>query len=420
MAEAQESQAVNILKSPTGKPVPLHIRPESVVDYDVYGDHRYAEADDIHLGIHRLSQEVGFGIFWTPRNGGHWCINDHELIFEASRRPDLFSSHAMTIPPMPEGHEPRFLPLNLDPPEHGPFRMPLMKAFSPDAMNILGKDIRAFATELVDAVADKGECDFVSAIAEPMPVIIFMKLMGMPLDRLHEFRGWVFDMVSNDDARRIPAYAHINQVMDALIREREAERRNDLISRLIDAEIGGRRATFDEVQRYCLLLFAAGLDTVANSLSFGMNHMAGDPALQQRLHAEPGLIPEAIEEFLRKFSVSMPPRTAAVDFEFGGVEIRKGERVMLMLPAGNYDPKIFPDPLEFDLDRENKVHITFNSGPHRCIGSHLARMELRCLYEEWFKRIPPNVRHHPERPRSFRSGLTLAMDALPIVWDMPN
>jgi cytochrome P450 len=170
------------------------------------------------------------------------------------------------------------------------------------------------------------------------------------------------------------------------------------------------------LQAYCLLLFAAGLDTVANALSFGMNHIAGDSALQERLRGDPALIPEAIEEVLRKFGVPMPARTATGDFEFGGASIRKGERVMLMLPAANLDPKIFPDPNRFDIDRENKVHLGFNVGPHRCIGSHLARLELQVFWEEWLRRLP-NIRHDPERPIVLRAGLTLAVQELPLVWD---
>ncbi len=408
--------APNALTRPS---VPDHIRAESVVDFDLYRDHRFEEEGGLHEGLSRLIAESGQGIFWTPHNGGHWFITDHALLFDAARRPDLFSSTAMTVPPMPPEHEPKLIPLGLDPPVHGHYRLPLMRAFSPDIIKAMEKDIRAFAAELIEAIKAQGRCEFVEAIAEPMPIMIFMKLMGMPLDRLREFREWVYDMLSSDNDRRASSYTQVYGMMDPLIRERQDAPRDDLISRLVHSDIDGRPATYDEVQAYCLLLFAAGLDTVANSLSFGVNLLASDQALQERLRADPGLIPEAIEEFLRRYGIVFTPRTAALDVSFGGVDIRGGERVLLMLPAGNLDPTAFPDPTKFDIDRENKAHMTFNSGPHRCVGSHLARLELRVFYEEWLKRMP-NVRIDPEQKVTYRTGLTLALDKVPIVWDLAN
>jgi cytochrome P450 len=395
---------------------PDHIAPSRIIDYDVYDGERYAPSGNLHEGLHALAEEHGRGIFWTPHNGGHWFINDHELLFEAARRPELFSSTEMTIPPVPV--EPKLIPLFLDPPIHGIFRAPLMKEFTPGKMAQMEPSIRQFASELIDGFVADGRCDFVEAVAEPFPIKIFMRLMGMPLDRLREFRGWIFDMLSDNDERRMNAYASIAGLMDGLIRERQAKPQDDLISRLLEFEIEGRAVTYDEMQAYCLLLFSAGLDTVANALAFSMNHLAGDPELQDRLRVSPELIPEAVEEFLRKFGVPMPARTATSDFEFGGAQIRKGERVMLMIPAANLDPKTFPDPMRFDLGRENKVHIGFNVGPHRCIGSHLARIEIRVLLEEWLRSMP-NARRDPEKPIVYRSGLTLAVHELPLVWDVP-
>jgi len=396
--------------------VPPHIRPESVVDYDFYSDRRHDEVGDIHLALHRMAEEECRGIFWTPQNGGHWIINDYELLFEAARDPGLFSSSALTLPPMPAGLEPRVVPVGLDPPIHGPYRMPLMKGFSPDRIRALEGDIRAFAIELIERVAADDACDFVEAIAEPLPVIIFMKMMGMDTSRLREFRGWVYDMLSSSDERRVSSHRNIEAMMAPLIVARQEEPRDDLISELVHSEVNGKRLTFDEVQAYCLLLFGAGLDTVANSLAFNMNYLAGDPAMQERLRADPSLIAEAVEESLRKFGIADVVRIITRDAEFGGVQLKAGERVMLMLAAGNYDPKIFPDPVTFDLDRENKTHISFNTGPHRCVGSHLARIELKVFLEEWFKRMP-NVRRDPDQRVRLRGGQTLALENLPLLWD---
>ena len=393
--------------------IPAHIPEALVVDYDLYHGETLAPSGDLHEGLHLLGQRIGQGIFWSPHSGGHWLINDYEMLFEAARRPELFSSTAMTLPPVPE--EPRLIPLFTDPPEHGMFRAPLMKLFTPGRMRALEPSIRAFARELIEAVADKGRCDFVEAISEMMPVIVFMKLMGMPLDRRQEFRRWTFDILSDDDERRMSAYANVARLMDRLIEERRADPKDDVIGQLMALELQGRPIAYDEIQAYCLLLFIAGLDTVANSLSFSMNHMAAHPALQDRLRTQPEQIPEAVEEFFRIFGVPMPVRTATHDFTFHGAPIRKGERVLLMVPAANLDPKRFADPFAFDMDREDKTHIGFHAGPHRCVGSHLARIEMEIFWEEWLKRMP-NVRHDPACPVVTRAGLTLAIQEMVLVW----
>ena len=150
-------------------------------------------------------------------------------------------------------------------------------------------------------------------------------------------------------------------------------------------------------------MLGAGLDTVVNAMGFGMQHVARHPDLQDRLRAEPKLIPDAVEELLRRYSVSSVARRVTRDADFHGAPLKAGEYVALPLPLGNLDPKAFPDPDRFDLERENKVHMTFNSGPHRCVGSHLARLELNVLYDEWLKRMP-NVRPDPDKSPRYRAG----------------
>jgi len=395
---------------------PAHIDPTHAIDYDIFNDPRFAAAGDPHAGLRLLGEEAGYGIYWTPRNGGHWFINDYELIFQAARSPDLFSSKAMTVPPMPAELEPRLIPLTLDAPEHAAYRLPLMRAFAPDRVRAMEPAIRAYTAQLIESIADDGRCDFVEAISEPLPIVIFMRLMGMDVSRLAEFRRWIVDMMAAEEAPRARCYENIRRMMGELIEARQIRREDDLVSRLLDSEIAGRPVTIEEMHGYCMLLFAAGLDTVANVMAHSMRHMAGDPALQDRLRATPARIPDAIEEFLRKFGVPTPPRTVTRDAEFGGVRLKAGERVVLLLPACNFDAKVFPRPDRFELDRENKVHLTFNSGPHRCIGSHLARLELKILYEEWLARMP-NVRCDPAAQPEYRLGLALACVKLPLVWN---
>ena len=308
-----------------------------IADYDVFGDRLFAEEGDLHLGLYRLGKEFGRGIFWSPHNGGHWLINDYELLFEAVRTPEIFSSNnraaqdgaMVMIPPMEGGGEPRFAPQSLDPPEHGMYRMPLMKAFAPARVLAMEAGIRALAVQLIDDLKSRGRAEFLEAVAEPLPVTVFMKMMGMPLDRLAEFRSWMHNISSSDDAKRADAFLNIDKAMHELIVARQVRREDDLISHLLDSDIRGRQPDMIDMQSYCLLLFTAGLDTLVNTFTFGMYHLARHPQLQDRIRADRSLIPEFIEEVLRRYGVAMPARVVAQDAEFGDVRLTKGERVLL-------------------------------------------------------------------------------------------
>jgi cytochrome P450 len=413
--------------SPLAGDIPPHIRPESVVDYNMFGDSRFFETGDLHIGLKKLADEEGRGIFWTPHNGGHWFINDHELLFQAAKNPDLFSNNSnvirpaqhgaiVMIPGFPDHSEPSMGPLTMDPPLHGAHRMPLMKAFAPNEIKRLEANIRKLAVGLIEELAKKGRGEFLEAVGEPLPVVVFMTMMGMPLERLHEFRSWMNDMASPSNEKRAASFANVDKAMGELVAARMARREDDLVSRLIDSDIDGRKPTVEELKGYCLLLFTAGLDTLVNGFTYGMYHLAIDVPLQERIRADRSLIPEFMEEVLRRYAVVMIPRIVSHDAEFGGVQLKAEDRVVLMLPAGNMDPESFSDPMTFDVDRENKAHMTFNSGPHRCVGSHLARLEMRVFYEEWFVRMP-NVRIDPDAPPTYRPGFNLTICNLPLVWD---
>jgi len=392
---------------------PSHIPATRVYDFDFYNDPLYAQKDSIHDVFMHLSQNAP-GMFWTPRNGGHWVLIDQALIYKAFREPEVFSSDRQAIPPMPV--EVPLPPITTDPPNHSKFRAPLNKAFSPKAMMALSGEVRTLAAELIDKVAGSGKCDFVSAVAEPLPVLIFMKLMGMPLDRLEEFREWVHDSLANTPAREV-AYGKVAELMSGLIDARLEKPEDDLISRLVELEIDGENLSRESLLGYCQLLFIAGLDTVVNAMSFAIRHMSRNPELQDLLRAEPERIPDAVEEMLRRYSIAMPNRRVAIDTTWNGVEVRAEDRVLMCLPAANFDAKAFPDPGEYKLDRENNVHITFGAGIHRCAGSHLARIELQILYDEWLKRIPA-FRPDPNQRERFHGANVLSMDYLPIIWDV--
>ena len=388
---------------------PDHVAAEKVVDFDFYND---LSVDDPHELIANLAKENP--VFWTPRNGGHWVLAGHPEIFEAVRNTEVFSSHRMSIPPTP--YEQQQIPINIDPPMHAIYREPLSRAFSPKGMMALQDDIRNLAIELIEKVRPNGRSDFALDVAEPLPVTIFMRLMGLPLDQLGLYRQWVNQLlISSDPVRKTEAAQQVNEAMSAIVRDRMEKRENDLISVLLDTSIDGREVTFEEMQGFCLLLFIAGLDTVMNGMCYGVRHLAQHPELQAQLRADPSLITDMMEETLRRYTFTMPPRVINQDHEAFGVRFRKDDMVLLMLPGADLDGREFADPKNFNLDRENKVHIAFNSGPHRCVGSHLARIEMRIVYEEVLKRLP-EFRLDPERPPVLHGANVIGFDSLPIVW----
>lgn len=407
-------------------PVPAHIPPEAVYDFDMRQDPALQE--NPHERVRELLREAP-PVFWTPRNGGRWIAIGYDEVFEASRDPERFSSGLLprdqmqamlAMMPKDQPRIPQATPITMDPPEHGKFRGPLQKTFSPRAALARMDAIRALADELIDKVIDQGHCEFISAIAEPLPVTVFLKMMGLPVERLPEFRVLVHEFLANTASDNLMATAALSRkVADAMMDEILARRddpRDDIISLLWATEIDGQPMTLELMEDYAVLLFIAGLDTVINGMGFGIRHLAMNPDLQDRLCAQPELIVEAAEELLRRYSFTIPMRRVAQDTRLGGFDMKQGEWLALYIPGADLDAREFPDPERFDLERENKVHVAFGAGPHRCLGAHLARVELQVLYQQMLTRLP-RFRLDPDQPATFHSGNIIACDSLPIRWD---
>jgi len=407
-------------------PKPAHVPDSAVYDFDMFTDPAFRA--DPHERIFDLLRHAP-PVFWTPRNGGHWMIVSHAANFKAARDIESFTSRFATEEQlraiqamMPPGTPriPHAVPINLDPPDHTKYRAPLQKAFSPTAMLALKEDIRTLANQLIDAVKDRGRCDFMVDIAEPLPVRVFLKMLGLPLERMPEYRALVKDHLSDpepDPIRSMQKLLRITAMLRPTMLERKEKPENDLISLLWRSEIDGRPTTLEDMENYGVVLFIAGLDTVMNGMGFGIRHLARDIDLQRELRANPKIIPEAAEELLRRYTFTVPPRKVAKDTVFEGLEMKAGERAMLFLPAADLDAREFEGSDRFDLKREKKAHIAFNAGPHRCLGSHLARVELQTLYEQMLSRLP-EFRLDPDRPPTFHGGHVIGVDSLYLLWDV--
>jgi cytochrome P450 len=403
---------------------PDHVRDESVYDFDFFADPGLIESG--HARVLEIVRDAP-PIFWTPRNGGHWIIAGHEPVskaFQDSGRftveivsyDDIQAAKAALKPGEPEPLIP--LPNSIDPPRHAVYRAPLQSVFSPSAMMALKGDIAQITSELLEAVKPDGGCEFMSAIAEKVPVAIFLKLFGLPLDRQEDYRALVKEHMAGTDftpgstQRKLRKVA---EIMHDTIMARRDDPRDDLISLLWKTEFYGKPATLNDLENYCVMLFLAGLDTVVNGMGIGVRHLALNPELQNQIRADPKRIPLLSEELLRRYSFTIPPRFVAKDTTFEGVEMRKGEMALLFVPAADVDPRKFANPGAFDLDRPDKAHIAFGTGVHRCLGAHLARIELQTLYEEMLSRLP-TFRLDPARTVRFHGGNVWGPDELHILW----
>jgi cytochrome P450 len=351
-----------------------------------------------------------FRIFYSPAHGGFWVLTRYADIHDALQHPELFSSFPTALPTRENGEfmpGVRALPISLDPPEHTKYRKLLNQPFSPGRIRALEDSIRQISRELVDAVARDGECDVMWDVARPLPTRLFVHMLGLPPEEWKKFADWA----------AVPGYAgeEIVPYLREVVAQRKVDRRDDLISLLFDSEVDGVRLTDDEVLAFSCLLFTAGLGTTKSAIGWFFQFLAEHPSHRQQLLDDPLLIVGAVEELLRYYGFVQTSRTATDDFEFAGTQLRRGDRVLLLHAAANRDPRAFPDPHEVDFTRSPNRQITFAVGPHRCVGAHLARLELRVILEEFHRQIP-NYQIAPGTELTYHGHLVWGVNKLPLVF----
>jgi cytochrome P450 len=268
-------------------------------------------------------------------------------------------------------------------------------------MALLEGPVTRLANDLIDGFIDRGEVDFASEFSVPFPSQVFLTLLGLPLDELPRFLAMKDGIIrpeqvtgtdyGSDEMHALQRATadSIYEYFDEVLDEREVERRDDLLSQFLDADLEGEKLTRTEILDICFLFLIAGLDTVTATLDCMFAFLAQHPEHRRRLVDEPALIPAAVEELLRwETPVMGVARIAARDTNLGGCPIHQGDQVMVMLGAANTDETEFDDAETVRFDREANRHLAFGGGIHRCLGSHLARQELRIALREWHRRIP--------------------------------
>jgi cytochrome P450 len=352
-----------------------------------------------------------------PRGPGYWAVTRHADVITASRRSDLFcSGKGVNIPDLPEALNEFFgSMIGMDDPRHARLRGIVSRGFTPRALAKLQGDVERRAVELIDAVIEKGECDFVRDIAAPLPLGIICDMMGIPASQ----EQFVFEqtniILGLGDPEYVapgtnPLLAALNsgRALTMLMNEIAAERRErpkeDLTSQLVNAQVDGGALTDQEIASFFVLLVVAGNETTRNAISHGMKALCDYPDQRRRWAADfEGVAPSAIEEIVRWASpVIHFRRTCTQDTELGGQQLRAGEKVVLWYNSANRDELVFPDPYRFDLTREPNEHVGFGGpGAHHCLGANLARREITVVFRELMRRLPDlEITGKPEMLRS--------------------
>ncbi|MDT7560153.1 MAG: hypothetical protein QOI50_1687 [Pseudonocardiales bacterium] len=400
--------------------VPAHL----VVDFDVYDPSLTIPVDRMQECAAELAK-IG-PLVYSTAHGGHWIVTRYDAVHDVLRKPEIFSSYPNNLVDAGAG---KFLPLELDPPEHTAFRAALQPLFSPTRMRELEVEIRRIVNELISEFAARGSAEYISEFAHELPTRVFLALMGWPLSDAPLFteateialNGRPGDTPEQANESRMQAAFQMFGYFGKVIAERRTGGADldDITSRVLrnKIEVDGRERplTDEELARMFFLLLIAGLHTVQGSLAWAVLHLSQNPDQRKLLVEDPGLVPAAVEEVLRYEAAVSMGRRAVADTEIGGVAVREGDQLLVMLCSANRDATQFHEPDAMRIDRTPNRHLTFGSGPHRCLGSHLARIELRIALEELHRRIP-DYALDPNEPPTVLPSQVRGVARMPIVF----
>jgi cytochrome P450 len=356
---------------------------------------------------------------------GNPVLSRYEDVLWALRHPEIFSSEMEMH--MALGTERPMIPQQIDPPAQTKYRKILDPRFSKKRMQEIEPNVRRHAHELIDAFIARGECEFDQEFAMPLPATAFLALMGLPQSELPRFLR-IKDMIIRPQTLladptpegaqelRKDAGRQIYEFFGKVIDERKQKPGTDMVSYLLETEIDGHRLSREDILDVSFLLILAGLDTVTATLGCNMAYLAANPEQRRRIIEKPETIPGAVEELLRwETPVTAVPRIVKREVEIHGMRLQPGEMVTLLIGASNVDEGEFGEPERVDFERERNKHLAFGGGPHRCLGSHLARMELAVAMQVWHERIPDYRVKPGETPR-YSPGIR-EVQYLPLVWD---
>lgn len=348
--------------------------------------------------------------------GNAWQAIKHEDALFVLRHPEIFSNEGATPFPRDPNDYFYFIPQEIDPPAHRKYRNIVDPVFSPQGVLKLEAKIRKLANDLIDQFIDKGEVEYTEAFGRPLPVMVFLDIMGLPQDMRDTFVSWAMDLLhSNSREKMGAAMAAITAYIKSAIADKKANPDDGVVSLIAHAEIDGRPLSDKEVFGFVVFLFIGGLDTVFATLNNIWLYLARNPDKVKEMLADPDNINAQIEELLRVWSVTFSGRVLIQDYEMRGVQLKKDDRITCVLPACNFDPEVFPNPREVRFDRPRQTILAFTVGAHSCMGAHLARLEIKCALQEWLKRIP-DFKLKEGAHIEYRPGGVVGPEEVPLVW----
>jgi len=342
-------------------------------------------------------------VHWQDEPGGpgFWAVMKYDDCVTVNRDYDRFSSAAHGTMPFELGEEEEaqqsLMMLNMDPPIHTRYRRLVNKGFTPRMVRDLEASIHRSTDAILDEVVEKGEADFVTQISAELPLQVIAELLGVPQEDRHKMFEWSNRMVGNEDseyqadadlalASAMELYAYAAE----LFAKKRIDPHADLMSALTTVEVEGERLSDMELELFFLMLTVAGNETTRNLMSGAMHAFFQHPDQWQRLRDDRSLLPTAVDEMLRFVSPVMNfRRTAMVDLTMSGTDVKAGDKVVFFHASANRDENVFDSPDAFDIARDPNPHIAFGGGgPHFCLGTNLARMEIRVMFEHLLDRVP--------------------------------
>lgn len=355
-----------------------------------YNEHAHQIWDDL--------RSSGCPVAHSDRYGGMWAPLTHELVHEVAYDTDHFSSRGVIVSntrpliPAPIGPAP---PITSDPPFHQIARRLLLPPFSPKSIDPWEAEVRRLCNELLDRMGpiEPGSTIVDGAVqyAQSIPVNVIARMLGFPPEDEEIFRGFVHNVLEAIDLpaeERIASFQPLDDYLDRQIREHAEHPRDDLTSYLMNVEIEGNKLSYEHVRGSIVLLLVAGIDTTWSAIGSSIWHLATHPDDLARIGDDPDVMLFAVEEFLRAYAPVTMARLVRDDYDFHGCPMQADEWVLLPFPAANRDPAFFERADEFVIDRAENRHAAFGLGIHRCLGSNLARLELRIAIEEFVRRFP--------------------------------
>jgi cytochrome P450 len=352
---------------------------------------------------------------------GNWYLTTMESVQFAQRHPEIFSSERAFDSlgsPVP------LIPIAVDPPAHVRYRRILDPLFAPRVIRVMEDGLREQARQLIAAFADRGECDAVDELARLYPTQVFLTLFGMPLEDRDTFIHWAETIIENSNREEgstpneavVECAGALIAYLQRFIVEKRAAPGDDVLSRVLALD-GDDAWSDEEVLGLCFLLTLAGLDTVTAMIGFILYHLALDPDLRARVREDHDVLQPVIEEVLRlEQPAPIQPRVTTREVEVKGVTIPAGAKVAMCVGAANRDPAKFPNPDQVDPTQADTGHVAFGGGVHRCLGSHLARREMRIVTEEFLKLIPEFSIAPGAQPEIVYPSGTFHLKSLPLVF----